>query len=148
SAEVFEVHGSVDDLTNAQTTSGDAGAFVLAADPERWPDKITITHPAHGNATIPLSPQPQPTNPPGDRDLGTIVLSGADAIFGQVVLGDGSPLGDFPLFVRRIDAALADDPSAIRRSFMGRQSRFEARQGKIVQVRVSARTATDGSFRC
>ncbi len=145
-AEVFEVHRSFDDLTNAETMSDDAGAFVLAADPERWPDKITITHPTHGNATLPLSPQP--ANPSGGCDLGMIVLSSADVISGHVVLGDGSPLGDFPLFVRRIDAALAEDPSAIRRSFMGRQSRFEERQGKIVQVRVSARTATDGSFTC
>lgn len=144
-AEVFEVFAVDGDFSFAATTSAGDGSFALAAGEERWPSALAIAEPTHGSATIALPPSVGAT---ASVDLGTIVLTGTDAIRGRVTLGDGSPLGDYPLFVARIDPALAGDPVAIRRSFLGRNRLLEKRGDRFVQVRGAPRTADDGTFVC
>lgn len=85
-------------------------------------------------------------------DVGTVMLAGGDSVRGCVVLGDGSGLGDYPIWVQRVDAEVADDPTAVRRAFYESHAPRDAlamRDGQLVQVRtVDARTGADGSFVC
>lgn len=144
-AEVFEIFGKNRDYSFAATRSSGDGSFAVAGDAERWPDALAVAEPTHGCATVAV---PAAADAATSVDLGTIVLAGTDAIRGRVTLGDGGPLGDFPLFVARIDPALAGDPAGIRRSFLGRGRQLERHDGKFTQVRASPRTADDGSFAC
>ena len=118
---------------------------------EQWPVGVVAVDAQRGGAFAKVQ-QPEAMPAAGTTtDVGTLVLDGRDAITGQVVLGDGSPLGDYPLYITKIDPKLAEDPIAIRRSFYHREQGWQQvalRQGRVLQFECEPNTRADGSFVC
>ncbi len=129
------------------------GAFYLASpfgDGQRT-GRIAAVDPVLGVGSAALPASESPPAVAAALDLGNIVLDGKHAIRGQVVLGDGSALGSMSFFVHAIDATVAKDPEAVRRSFYDQEHQrtpLRLRHGRLVQVVVRSTVAADGSFVC
>lgn len=153
-AELACMTGESEHLDRGGWRSRDDGTFCIPISDERpsWPDRVIAVEPRHGTAIAAVPPPEAMPAAGATVEVGTLVLAGRDAIRGQVLLGDGSAVGGFPLFVAEIDPELAgDDPAAIERSFHQPRSKREAlvlHHGRPVQVVSKPITQDDGSFVC
>lgn len=151
-ARLYFVKGT-ERLDLAYPSWAEDGTFWIRANDEweQWPAGVIAVDAGRGGAFAAV-PRPASMPAPGSTtDVGTLVLDERDAICGQVVLGDGSPLDDYPLYIAAIDPKLADDPAAIRRSFYARERgspEVVLRQARVLQVVAAPNTRADGSFVC
>ncbi|MCR9245841.1 MAG: sigma-70 family RNA polymerase sigma factor [bacterium] len=135
-------------LFNQDATSRADGTFFVPVPDEDGPEAIVARDPRHGVVSAAIERKSGEAF--GVRDVGTITFAGESAIRGRVLLADGAPLANYPVFVATIDPALADplDVVAIQRSFMGKREVFALRDGSPAQVRTTTMTDEGGGFVC
>lgn len=135
--------------------SGADGRFRLVLhdyEEEGWNTGVLAMHPSLGVATARVPVVTGEADPAVERDVGTLVLDARNAIRGQVVLGDGSPLGGCEIEVRRIDPSQAANVEALqvwlRRADRSNESAALPSPGHPFRSGVETTTAPDGSFCC
>jgi hypothetical protein len=150
-AELYEVSGKY--LSKCFERPDAEGRFVLSVQPEDWgaerPD-FAASDPALGSGSVALPALGEPPALGDVIEVGTIMLMQRDVIRGHVVLGDGTPLGGFPVHLYPVEAAQASDPVAVKRAFgwQGSPQRelLRGKRDRLVRSRAVRTTGPDGSF--
>lgn len=129
--------------------------FTATADDPLLTDRdemqLVIVAPAHGTAVVPMADHELDGN---EIDLGTIVLDRGAVVRGVVVLGDGSPLGDFPIDLMAMPPDVPIDGASFSAEQM--RARYRRSNAKLspgaggddsyFYRRWAGRTAADGTF--